>query len=124
MAIWDTIKNTYSSFLSQKDGASGVSGTPSRSSNTSSGNTYGSWLQNLIGNRQNTIHILGVAAHLDIRILAGSRQCTGFGTSANAAIRANLSSANNFLITANIVRSLENAARKRIRLHVDIVAHG
>ena len=50
MAIWDNIKNTYSAFLTQKDGASGSSGAPAGSSGTPSGNTYGSWLQNLIGN--------------------------------------------------------------------------
>ena len=50
MAIWDNIKNTYSAFLTQKDGASGASGAPVGSSGTPSGNTYGSWLQNLIGN--------------------------------------------------------------------------
>ena len=50
MAIWDNIKNTYSAFLTQKDGASGASGAPAGSSGTPSGNTYGSWLQNLIGN--------------------------------------------------------------------------
>lgn len=50
MAIWDNIKNTYSAFLTQKDGASGASGAPAGSSGTPSGNTYGTWLQNLIGN--------------------------------------------------------------------------
>ena len=50
MAIWDNIKNTYSAFLTQKDGASGASSAPAGSSGTPSGNTYGSWLQNLISN--------------------------------------------------------------------------